>query len=449
MAIEFGLSDFLQPAAVFGLRREFERNPWLEPEEFAQWQRQRLERIVRHAYAHVPYYTRLFDESGLAPADIRGPEELARLPLLSKSIVLERLDDLCAEGLGAFRPLRMQTSGSSGRRMSFYLDRRTNSLEFVYYWRYWNAAGYRLGDLFAEFTSEFYLRERREDRLIHRQRLAGRLLLNSLLLSRESARLFFHCIKDGGARFLKGLPSVLHHFSLLLRDERLGILPLRAVFSTGETLLPHQRRAIEAAFACKVYDSYGHMERVVAAAECPSGGLHVNSDYGILEIVDKAPLPDEDGARGRWRGRIVGTSLHNLGMPFLRYDTGDVAEGDLACDAPCPCGRRFPRLRRVLGRQEDVVVTADGRVAATLFLVFNDAPGLRAGQIVQEDLARLRVRVVKAADWSPGADAGLAARIRRHVGEAFTIEIEHVAEGELLAPGRKFKAVVSRVSAGP
>ena len=68
---------------------------------------------------------------------------------------------------------------------------------------------------------------------------------------------------------------------------------------------------------CKVYDSYGHMERTVAVSECPEGGLHINPEYGILEMVERvpvAPQPRRGGAT--FTAKVVGTSLHNFSMPL-------------------------------------------------------------------------------------------------------------------------------------
>jgi len=63
-------------------------------------------------------------------------------------------------------------------------------------------------------------------------------------------------------------------------------------------LLPSQRRLIERVFRAKVYDSYGHMEGTVAASECPHGSLHINPEYGVLELVDKSPSDESPAGKG-------------------------------------------------------------------------------------------------------------------------------------------------------
>src|SRR5262249_34974680 len=151
----------------------------------------------------------------------------------------------------------------------------------------------------------------------------------------------------------------------------------------------------EDVFRAKVYDSYGHMERTVAISECPDGGLHINPEYGIFEMVDPSPA-ESRGASGPGRpiARVVGTSLHNFSMPLIRYEVGDLVEVEVP-DRNCLCGRTMPRVRRILGRQGDVVVGADGRVVTTLFILFDGVLGVEQGQVIQHDVNRLTVRVVR------------------------------------------------------
>ncbi len=101
------------------------------------------------------------------------------------------------------------------------MDKSANVLEFVYYWRQWSWAGYRLGDRFAELTSHFFLKsEGRAGQLIHLQRLTRRLLLNSLNIGRENVRLFAGALRDYRPKFLKGIASALYYFALFLRELR-------------------------------------------------------------------------------------------------------------------------------------------------------------------------------------------------------------------------------------
>lgn len=438
MSVQFSFRGFFDPPNLWKYAKLFEEAQWWPPERLRCYQSERLRAVLVHAAARVPYYRELFRQEGIRPEDIRGTEDLARMPVLAKETLRRRFPSLESEDSRRYKPQLTHTSGTTGGRIAFLLDRATNAMEFSYYRRYWGWAGYRLGDRFAEFSSAYFRahpgRAARR-RSWEAQPWIGRLLLNSLELSAESAPVLAARLARHRAAFLKGMSSILYYFALFLAEKGIR-LSLRAVFSTGETLTDHQRRVIENGFGCRVTDSYGHMERIVAASECPRGRLHVNSDYGLMEFE---PLP---GAGSRY-SRVLATGLHNRSMPLVRYDTGDIAEFDPA-DSPCPCGRGFPVIRRIHGRQGDPVLTPDGRVVTTLFLVFGEVEGIEAGQIVQDRLDHLSVRVVPGADWSEVSRARLTERISGVVGGGVRLDFETTdlrGLGEN-APS-KFKAVRS------
>src|SRR3972149_158642 len=99
---------------------ELERSQWLSLDELAarQWRKVRV--LLDHAAGGVPFYRRLFCELGAPPQDIRTPEDLQALPVLSKQIIRERQQELLAAG--NFRLMRRTTSGSTGIPMGGFTD---------------------------------------------------------------------------------------------------------------------------------------------------------------------------------------------------------------------------------------------------------------------------------------------------------------------------------------
>src|SRR5690606_37357121 len=245
--------------------------------------------------------------------------------------------------------------------IEFLADRHSQTLEFVYYWRHWSWAGYRLGDRFAELGSQHFLR-RGKDEIGEWQPHLRRLMLNSARVSAATARELAGAIRRRRPRFLKGMPSAVFFLARAFEEEGIRDIRFRAVFTNGEVITPQQRKAAESVFGCPVLDSYGHMERTAAISQCMHGGYHVVQDYGLLELLE----PRTDGETVV--ARAVGTSLHNWAMPLVRYDIGD--EIELFPDPPpaCPCGRGFPLVKRIRGRSRDVIVTPDGRHLTSLFV---------------------------------------------------------------------------------
>ncbi len=450
MSIDFKLRDFCYPLSILRLRREFERSQWFPREMLIRDQERRLRHIVAHAYENVPYYRDAFRALDLTPADIRTLSDLTKIPTLSKASLRTHFPDLMAANRARFHPRAARTSGTSGEPVRFLIDKQANVLEFVYYWRHWSWAGYRLGDRFAELSSYAFLHdESRVGRPYLFQRVTGRLLLNSLALSAGIVPAFARALRAYRPQFLKGIASALHYLALFFREAGVNDVRFRGIFSTGEVLTAHQRRTIEQVFDCKVYDSYGHMERTVAVSECPEGGLHINTEYGILETVDLVPLdPQPPGAKVISTARVVGTSLHNFSMPLLRYEVGDLVELEEP-NPLCACGRGLPRIRRVLGREEDVIETPDGKVITTIFIVFSEVSGVAQGQVVQEALDRLRLRVVRGPGYSARSEEDLLRHVRRFVGPGIAVEVEYLSHDAFRreAGDSKFRMVLSRIPA--
>src|SRR5436305_5347464 len=310
MSVDFTTRTFFHPVAIARMRRALERSQWFTPEQFERYQTNQLGRILRHAYRTVPYYRTLMQRLKLQPGDFRSVSDLEQLPILSKETLRNQFAALQSTSAHAYGARLVRTSGTTGEPLSFLLDTPSNVLEFVYYWRHWSWAGYKLRRRFAEFSSDYFIRRpERTGQCYVFDRLTGRLLLNSMSVSEARVHDYVRGIRRYRPCFLKGLASVLHVFAHFARRLKYD-LHFRAIFSTGEMLLAHQRRDIEQTFGCKVYDSYGHMERTVAVSECPTGAFHINPEYGVMELipVSEADMPGLIEPRpGITLARVVGS----------------------------------------------------------------------------------------------------------------------------------------------
>jgi hypothetical protein len=96
-----------------------------------------------------------------------------------------------------------------------------------------------------------------------------------------------------------------------------------------------------------------------------------------------------------------------------------------------------------------VIETPEGKFVTTIFIVFDKVPGVAQGQVIQETLGRLRLRVVRGASYSDRSEENLLRYVRRFVGSAMQVEIEYLSHDDFQqeAGGGKFRAVVSRIPA--
>jgi phenylacetate-coenzyme A ligase PaaK-like adenylate-forming protein len=192
-------------------------------------------------------------------------------------------------------------------------------------------------------------------------------------------------------------------------------ISLRAGIFGAEPWSEAMRAQIEASLPLKALDIYGLSEIIGPGVSCEciqaQAGLHVNSDHFLVEVVD--PDAGHPLAPGE-RGELVFTTLTKEAMPVLRYRTGDLATLD---PSPCACGRTLPRMSKVTGRRDDMLVVRGvnvypSEVEAVLLAERAVAPHYLLVVDRTEAMPRLLVACELAAGWTICADTDEAERER-------------------------------------
>lgn len=201
--------------------------------------------------------------------------------------------------------------------------------------------------------------------------------------------------------------------ALLAREQDAGRLAIRPreIWTGGEALSQAQRARIAASFGCGVHNDYGASEFLAMASECRHGGLHLNTDWLIVEAVDEHDRPVPPGVASH---SVLITNLANRVQPIIRYNLGDSIT---LLERRCACGSALP-LMHVEGRCDDVLTLADadgGSVALlplALSTVLEDEAGVFRYQLLQLDAVRLRLRL----DLPDAEAASAAARCSEALG---------------------------------
>lgn len=414
----------------------------LPEDAIRQWQREAFERLMIHALTRVPYYREIAGRFGLSPRSFQSPEDLHRLPILTREAVRQNFANgkLVADGIKRQHLWLGHTSGTTGSPLEFFWDDSVVVMTNVVLWRHRNCAGFKIGDPFLKLTGNVIVPLKQQRPPYWRlDRSVNQLFLSAFHMSEHALPSYVNAIRRFAPRFLDTYPSTAYVLARYLVSRK-ETIPLRGVFTSSETLLQHQREVIEEAFACKVFDYYGLAERTMFATECEAHtGHHVNVDYGITEIVGQ----DGGWVRSGRMGRIVTTGLHNWAMPLIRYETSDVtAVGEKSC----ACGRGFPLMQAVTTKAEDIVVTADGRHISPSVLThpFKPMHNVRESQILQEDRDSIVVKIVRRPEYTDEDTRQLLTGLRERLGEAMRVELEFVPEIPR-DPSGKFRWVISRV----
>jgi phenylacetate-CoA ligase len=210
----------------------------------------------------------------------------------------------------------------------------------------------------------------------------------------------------------------------------------RVVTVGAESLLPHQKELIEKAFGTHCRQHYGTTEAVANISECREGRLHVDEDFSCVEFV-----PDATGAV-----QIIGTGFCNQAFVLLRYELGDnVLLPD--SEASCPCGNPGRIVKAIDGRIEDYIVTPDGRRIGRLDHILKDMVNVRECQILQQELDRVELRIVRGPRFTETDRVALLSEVRRRLGGDIHIELSYVEALHRSKTG-KLRFVVSQVAAG-
>ncbi len=313
-------------------------------------QSERLVRQVRHVWDKVPYYRKKMEEKGVTPDDVRGVEDLGKLPFLTKADLREAYPyGLVGAPLNDCVRIH-STSGTTGKRVvAFYTQHDVDLWEDCCA-RALVAAGATEEDVvqvaygYGLFTGGAGLHGGSHK--------AGCLTLPMSSGNTERQIMF---MRDLSATILCCTPSYAAYLGESMKEMGLtpDQIPLKAGIFGAEAWSEEMRRDIEKTLGIKAYDIYGltELSGPGVAFECSAqNGMHVNEDHFIAEIIDPdtgETLPDGE------QGELVFTSITKQAFPLLRYRTRDVC---VLSHEKCSCGRTHVKMSKPRGRTDDMLI---------------------------------------------------------------------------------------------
>jgi phenylacetate-CoA ligase len=317
--------------------------------DLMELQFKRLKHTVKNAYENVPFYRKKLKEARIHPDDIKKREDVSKLPFTVK----EDLRDTYPFGLFAVpkeKLVRIHTSsGTSGKPKVVGYTKRDldNWINMVARCLY--MTGIRNHDVFQNMVS--YALFTGGLGMHYGAELIGAMVVPSATGNTERQISY---IQDFGTTAIHATPSYALHIKEVaekmdLRPDELG---LKIGCFGAEPWSDSMRKRLEESFGLKAFDSYGlsEMNGPGVAFECEEqNGLHIWADHYFIEIIDEEGKPAGEGERGE----LVLTPLTKEAMPLLRYRTGDLT---YTIDYKCSCGRTHPKIHRILGRADDMIV---------------------------------------------------------------------------------------------
>jgi phenylacetate-CoA ligase len=418
-------------ASLLAVLLQLERSQWWSAERVQDEQLRQLQQLVMHAAQCVPFYQQRLTKSDLKIPGRLTPESWRNLPLLTRRDVQVAGPELHAANSRADhgRLGQVLTSGSTGQPVQTLTT-----------------------DVTRLFWKAFTLR----DHLWHRPECSG--TLAAVRDTKVVAAVPPHGVRSANwgpatAGVLETGPSALLSIQTTVQEQwdwlksvepaslltypttvmalaqwalkRKETLPgLREVRTFGEILDPRCRELCRAAWDVAVVDMYSSQEVGYIALQCPEfEHYHVQAENVLLEVLREDGNPCGIGETGR----VVLTPLHNFAMPLLRYDVGDYAE----IGPPCLCGRGLPVLKRILGRQRNLVTFPDGTQHWPTLVqgqLPESLPPVYQFQLVQRSLVQIELRVVRHAPFTADETERMIEYLHQTLRYPFEISIHYVDE---------------------
>lgn len=380
-------------------------------DERLSYQMAQLRNLCAFAYAEVPYYREIFDETGVDPLRINVPGDIKALPVLTKDVLKSRFDDLQAACVGDF--YEATTGGSSGAPTRVNLERSSIYRERAFVYSFWACSGYRWrNDRMATFRGVDFSGKFSKPNPLYRE-----LLLNPFLLNEGNVGEYVKLIEGFGARFISGYPSAVQNFCRLLKKaNEAPPKELKAVFFISETVTNAHVRIVSETLGCPSRAFYGHSERSVFAEQVADGPVYrFNSAYGLAEVVEHS------------QGNVVCTGFLNRRMPLIRYAVDDWVQSVVGGSL-------------IEGHHDgSYLVGATGERITQTALNFHDGTfdGVDGYQLIQNEPGAATCRVVASRRLSAEELFGIEKALSCKVGGAIVWRVTQDEELELTPRGKR------------
>lgn len=318
-------------------------------EDLTLLQSARLRKLVDYVYHNVEFYRKKMQAVGLLPSDIKGIEDITKLPFTTKDDLRENYP------FGLFAVPQSEivrihaSSGTTGKATVVGYTRRDLDIWSECVARCFTMAGVARNDIiqiaygYGLFTGG-----------LGAHGGAEKIGATVVPMSTGNSKKLTTMMVDFGATAIACTPSYLLHISEVLEQEGLlDKIKLKTAICGAEPWTEKMRNEIEQKLHVSCHDIYGLSEVMGPGVACDCmehSGLHVCEDHFYPEIIDSKTLqPVKDGETGE----LVFTTLTKEGLPLIRYRTKDLTSIDRS---PCKCGRTSARISRFKGRSDDMLI---------------------------------------------------------------------------------------------
>ena len=435
-----GFESGFKRRKTFAHWRDLEQSQWWTRDEIESLQIDRLRDLLAYCYEHCRWYRNLWSDLGIDVHSVTSIDDLQAFPITTRNTMRDQGSQIRSSEQG-LRFVSKSTGGSSGSPLQFIIERQADDRRIAATFRGYSWAGAGPG------TTQSYLwgvslgddpRWKRWKTRLYERGLYRRDVMDSFQLSQSNIEDYVLQLNRYRSTVLVAYTNPLYELARSIEERNLKVHRPNSILVGAEKLHDFQRVQIERVFRAPVFETYGSREFTLIGAECDRHcGLHLSFENLIVEVVDEGGHPTPSGQEGN----IVITDLFNTAMPFVRYAIGDRA---VAGFDTCSCGRGLPLLKKVVGRQLDILQLPDGRTVPGEFFphLIKDYPAIRQFQVVQVRPNAIDLKLVVDQDaWNDESSDSLRQKITSELGDSSEISIDRVPQIKRTRAG-KMRVVV-------
>lgn len=423
--------DFKQVSAFLNQSRRWSR------EQIAEYKLERLQALVHHAEQNVPYYRDLFKKHSIQSGDIKSLEDYAKIPILTKDILRTNLERLKADNFQAHKPVRTETSGTTGNMTELYRGSYQETFRKAAIWRFFREHGFNYRDirLNVNYPHSFdkgapvYLYDR----------LQNIYSINICYIMNRDFEPVIEAVRKIKPKMVWAHPNVLFVLAEYVANNKLAPFEVPLIITYGENLYPHTKKVLHQVFVGRFVEYYGNRENSVGAWGKGDSKFYEISEYCHTELDQSTMVNGKSEF-----GSLITTSLHNYAAPLIRYDSEDIGRILGYADPEEP----YPMIKLVGGRGKDFFLTREG-LTIPYFLSYLEQKKffkLKRFQLEQVAIDKLIFHMVPRDTFDREQDEKLVIDyIEDALDHKFTVKVEYEDDIPFTKAG-KFPMVVSKLA---
>lgn len=413
--------------------RYLESLQYLPRKELKTLQAEKLCSMMKHATDNIPYYKSLKDALGLTPESAFS--DIKKFPILTKEMISAERQSFIDPGIPAV--MKMKTGGTSKVKIEVIRDKYSQTMRTDEYFNHMTGIYPGMSRLMLSRHERDYSVESNKIIEYYSNPVSRTYLVKPIPLSEEKLHNIYKTYISKKPKILSGNTSTLNIFAMYIEDNNLESPGVNIIRGAGVKMTSEFRNNLQRVFKTKAFDSYGASETNYVSSQCEMhNGMHYVPVSHYIEILHENGEEADEGETGS----IIITSLVHKAMPIIRYKIGDYAS---VTDEACGCGRTFPIIKSIVGREIESIKTDNGILTIIdlmeIFSGFNDIVDF---QLIQMNHEMMKLNLVSGDNRTNETEENkIMSMIKNILGQNIRIEISYVPMIPILPNAKTLRVI--------